>query len=541
MAELILARSEVLALPGEAYRGVRQRFYALVLELCAQPVIASLLASQFSNFYRSLHDGERVELTVLQDADRLSINLQLEHEDPERVHGLVLGQRMLLGSTTLLPTTKWQSSIAIRISSPCVFSQQRCQEILDLRSSEELSYEVTSTTAVLSRVREELNIAAEIQRSFLISDQELACLSDRLDLAAMMQPSKEIGGDLYDCISLGSDRYLLCVGDVSGKGVPAALTMSTCLTLVRSYSEVIDSPSAIMRRVNQRMSHNNANCAFTTLFLGVLNARSGELRYCNAGHNPSLVLRKNSSIERLSKVHGPAVGVVENISYVDDRLNLSAGECLVIYTDGASEMFNPNHERFGLSGIESSIGAIHADSSSELVQGLMRSLTDFAAGEYPHDDITLLVARLRSASDPTANQRPALSISMPNSVSGLSLVKEQLNDFAALHQFKKPVLRKVQVVMDELLGNIIRYSCSQLPDDVLVDIRFEVTDGLLIAEIQDPGPEFNPLDSAKPDLHQPLEERPIGGLGLHLVKQMTRDMIYQRNGGKNQLRLTFSL
>lgn len=540
MAELTLASSQVRALPGDAYRGVRQRFYSLALELCAEPVVAAVLASQFSNFYRSLEEGESIELRVIQTEVRVMISLLLEHEHAERSQSLVLGQRMTLGSSVRLPSRKWRTKIAIPLGVTRSFSKERCQKILDLRSSEELSYEVSSTTAVLSRVREELNIAADIQRSFLIGDHELNHAAQGLDIGATMKPSKEIGGDLYDCISLGSERYLLCVGDVSGKGMPAALTMSTCLTLVRSYSEVIDSPSAIMRRVNQRMCQNNASCAFTTLFLAVINTRSGELRYCNAGHNPTLVLRQDGSIERLNAVHGPALGVVEEMSYGDARLNLYSGETLLIYTDGASEMFNAKHERFGLDAMEASLSSVASESCSVIVAELMQSLLAFAGSEYQHDDITLLAVRLRSGADHPASSSH-LSVSIPYQMSGLALVKEKLNDFAFTHQIAKPLLRKTQVVVDELLGNILRYGCADQPDTTTIDLHLELKADYLFLQVLDPGNPFNPLEAQPPDLDQALDDRPIGGLGLHLVKQMTRRICYQRVGNKNQVSMEFAL
>jgi len=130
----------------------------------------------------------------------------------------------------------------------------------------------------------------------LVSERELnqRCLG--LDVGALMVPSKEVGGDLYDCIPLGNERYCLCVGDVSGKGVPASLTMSTCLTLVRSYAETLNSPSEMMGRINQRLSHNNESCTFTTLVIGILDGITGELKFCNAGHNPTFILSDSGDI-----------------------------------------------------------------------------------------------------------------------------------------------------------------------------------------------------------------------------------------------------
>lgn len=534
MTETVLARTDVVVLSGEAYRGARQRFYHLILELLAEPITAALLTSQFSDFYRGLAEGDRFEFQLISDESRLLLRLLLEH-DGQKVEQLPrLGRRMQLGPTTCLARGRWMTEIQIVLPTVVKVDAARCQDILDQRSSEELSHEVVSTSEVLNRVREELSIAADIQRSFLVSERDLNRLSDGLDLGALMVPSKEIGGDLYDCVPLEAGRYLICVGDVSGKGVPAALTMSTCLTLVRSYCEVIDSPSAIMRRVNHRLCHNNSGCAFTTLFLAVLDLRSGELRYCNGGHNPSLLMRSSGGIQRLSDVHGPALGVAADVDYGETRLTLNEGETLVVYSDGASEMFNADHRRYGLERMETFFSEVDVSSCSRLIRQFMRSLRDFAGGEPQHDDITLLaIRRLRKpCSSPVED---GFLIALPNRLDSLDQVKSQLEAFATRHQLPRSLIRKLQVVCDELLSNVLRHGCNHLPEDASVELCLGLSGDCLRFSLRDPGRPFNPLDVPEPDLSLALEDRPIGGLGLHLVRNIARNCSYERSDNTNVL------
>ena len=536
MTETVIASTEIVVLEGEAYRGARQRFHNLLLELLKEPITAGVLASQFSNFYRGLREGDRFTLQVVHEAEKLQVRFLLEHKKQACDSPLVLSRRMQLGCTSSVKSGHWVTQVIMPLRGTDRADAERCQAILNRRSSEELSHEMFSTSEVLNRVREELGIAADIQRSFLIGEHELNGLSDRLDLGALMVPSKEIGGDLYDCIALGAERYLICVGDVSGKGVPAALTMSTCLTLVRSYCEVIDSPAAIMRRVNQRLSRNNPGCAFTTLFLAVLDAHSGDLRYCNAGHNPTLLLRSSGVVERLSQVHGPALGVADEVGYGETRLTLAPEETLVIYSDGASEMFNVDHRRYGMDGMEAFFSKVTVQSSSRLIRQFMRSLRDFAGPEPQHDDITLLAVRLLPvALDQQAG--PELVIAMPNRLDGLDLVKRGLEGFAERHQLSRSLLRKLQVVCDELLSNVVRHGCSDLPEEALIELRIASRDEQLHIQLQDPGRPFNPLDVPDPDLTQSIEDRPVGGLGLHLVRKMVSRCSYQRINDCNRLLL----
>jgi serine phosphatase RsbU (regulator of sigma subunit) len=247
-----------------------------------------------------------------------------------------------------------------------------------------------------SRLEEEGAMAARIQQELLVPSDQLDALTPDLRVAAQMVASRSVGGDLYDVIGLRDDLLLFCVGDVSGKGMPAALLMSTCLSQLRSYAEALDSPSAIMRRINLRLAENNDDCAFTTLVIGVINHRSGEMRYCNAGHNPMLLHRSGLPTEVLRTVHGPALGVRAGVVYGEGRLFLGPGDLLLAYSDGASEMFSRDAERFGLVRLIASLERWSDQRGGHprgLVHALVADLRTFAAGEAAHDDVTLLAMR----------------------------------------------------------------------------------------------------------------------------------------------------
>lgn len=247
-----------------------------------------------------------------------------------------------------------------------------------------------------SLLEEEGTMAACIQQELLVPGDQLDALAPDLQVAAQMVASRSVGGDLYDVIGLRDDFLLFCVGDVSGKGMPAALLMSTCLSLLRSYAEALDSPSAIMRRINQRLADNNDDCAFTTLVIGVINHRNGEMRYCNAGHNPMLLHRPGLPTEVLRTVHGPALGVRAGVVYSEGRLFLAPDDLLLAYSDGASEIFSRDGQRFGLQRLIASLDRWNDQRGGHpwgLVHALLADLRTFAAGEPAHDDITLLAMR----------------------------------------------------------------------------------------------------------------------------------------------------
>jgi len=418
------------------------------------------------------------------------------------------------------------------------------QQLLE-QKNRELEREVQERTAQLQNanqlLQDDLNLAGRIQHDLLSSEQQLNAATPALDLGVTLVPSREVAGDLYDCIQQVGNRHLLCVGDVSGKGMPAALLMSTCLSLLRAYSEVIDSPSAIMRRINRRLCQNNPSCAFTTLLLASLDADSGELRYCNAGHNPALILKADRQIERLSQVHGPALGVSTELPYGETRVTLQPGETLIAYSDGASEMFNVERQRLGLNGMEAFFRTATARSSAELVQSFVGELERFAGSEPQHDDITVLAVRrvTKSGSDP--NPAGGLVFSLRGADSSVRQLRDAVSTYCRREAIPKRIERHLKVVVDELISNVLLHATPRDGQELQVDLELDLSVGGLMLRFSDNGAPFNPLEAQPPDTSLDLENRPIGGLGLHLVRQLANQINYRRESGRNVVEVELSL
>lgn len=543
MKESILARGQIIALGGEAYRGVRQRFHSLLLQLNIDSIQAALLTSEFSNFYRSLPNGEQLNLNL--EKTESCMQIRISWEAKESAYNPNLGRRLHLVEPEQPESGDNSNAILIQLEAEQAIDTIKCQEILDQRSSEELSHEVSTTSnqlkatsKVLSRVQEELNIAADIQRSMLVGESELNLHCAGLDVGALMVPSKEVGGDLYDCIPLGNERYCICVGDVSGKGVPASLTMSICLTLVRSYAETLSSPSEMMERINQRLSHNNESCTFTTLVISILDGITGEFKFCNAGHNPTFIISGTGEIDVIKEVHGPAVGAMPDMSYEETSVQLKPQSSIVMYSDGASEMFSINRERYGFNRMENFLSTTRPSGMPRLVREFMKDLLAFAEGEPPHDDITILAARLLPR--PEASQNSS-DFQVSNSLESMELVKQQAESFATAHKIKRSVLRKLQVVLDELLSNVIRYGCTHLPESTKIEIQLLRQGHRLLIQLRDPGQPFDPFCAPEPDLSLEAEDRPIGGLGVHMVRKMVSSYRYQYVDNWNQTNLELKI
>ncbi|MBV7485184.1 SpoIIE family protein phosphatase [Bordetella sp. BOR01] len=246
-------------------------------------------------------------------------------------------------------------------------------------------------TSARERFESELNIARAIQLGLLPIPLP-AAVQRQVDLHAIMLPAKEVGGDLYDYFVLPDGKLCLAIGDVSDKGVPAALFMAVTRTLIRATAEDETDPALIMQKINNRLAENNPNMMFVTLLLGVLDLDSGELVWANAGHLPPAVIDANGVVRLLEGRSGPACGVQEDMPYRRLVTRLAPGEVLVGYTDGVTEAFSSHDAQYGeprlfqiLSGPPSS--------ASGLARRLLEDVQAFAAGAEQSDDITLIVVR----------------------------------------------------------------------------------------------------------------------------------------------------
>jgi serine phosphatase RsbU (regulator of sigma subunit) len=236
--------------------------------------------------------------------------------------------------------------------------------------------------------RDEMQAAATIQNSILPRPLPRDGLFATIDLHAEMHPAREIGGDFYDYFPLDGDRLAITVADVSGKGIPAALFMAVSRTVLR-IGERGDDMEADMATANRLLSAENAASMFVTAFHGVLDLKTGALRYCNAGHNPPYLLRADGALEML-KATGLPFGVDADIPYRIAETRLQPGDALFLFSDGITEAFNPAGEEFGDKRLEAALDAARGKDATSLVKTVLAATTEFAAGAEQSDDITLL-------------------------------------------------------------------------------------------------------------------------------------------------------
>lgn len=249
------------------------------------------------------------------------------------------------------------------------------------------------TREELNTMHQELNVASEIQQSILTKNFEIVPKNSPYEIFAEMKPAKEIGGDFYDFFKIDKNRLGVVIGDVSGKGMPAALFMAVSRTLVRATALRGNSPNECLSQVNYLLSQDNPTSMFVTLFYGVLNLTTGEMEYCNGGHNPPCLIKENGEVEFLIQNKNSALGVIEDMQYTSHLTSLAKGYSLVLYTDGITEAINNKKIEFSDESLKSYLENCSALSPEEIIKGLLKEVGNFVMDEPQSDDITTLVLK----------------------------------------------------------------------------------------------------------------------------------------------------
>ena len=233
-------------------------------------------------------------------------------------------------------------------------------------------------------------MASQIQLRML--PHEFPPFPDRneFDIYASMKPAREVGGDLYDYAMLDEDHLLLLIGDVSGKGIPAALFMTVSKVLLQSFASMDLSASEILTKANNVVCSNNPLDMFITIWMGILEISSGKLVAANAGHEYPVLKRADGEFELIKDVHGMVVGGLEGLKYKEYEWQLSPGDKLFLYTDGVPEANNSNQEMFGNDRMLATLNQDPDGSPQELLETMRHSVREFVGDAEQFDDITML-------------------------------------------------------------------------------------------------------------------------------------------------------
>ena len=391
----------------------------------------------------------------------------------------------------------------------------------------ELSSNINATVDALRAAAEERmrHIDAELEHARTIQTAALPLEPPEnpvFRLTATMTPAREVGGDFYDHFRLDDTRIAFLVADVSGKGITAALYMMTAKTLLKNRLLADRDPAAAVASANAELCRNNPANMFLTAWVGVLDTSTGRLDFANAGHNPPLVRRADGSVEWLPGKSGPILAVFDAARYKPLSATLAPGDTLFVYTDGVTEAMDSKGALFGDLRLEETLRAAPDGDPASLSRMVRAAVAAFAAGAPAADDLTVLAVQ-------ELEPPRSVSRSFPATREGLAASSAFLDGILA---GANPALASsLHIMLDEIASNVVNYSGA-----TAFDVTVSVAGGTAARlTVSDDGKPYDPLAHADPDTTLSAADRPIGGLGILIVKKMADSVFYRRENDRNIL------
>ena len=382
--------------------------------------------------------------------------------------------------------------------------------------------DIKAATKEKERIGTELKLASLIQENSLPTDFPS---NESFELYASMTPAKEVGGDFYDFNLIDDDHLMLVIADVSGKGVPAALFMMVTKILISEYSLSLKDPAQVLTTVNNRICNNNKANMFVTVWLGILELSTGKLVFANAGHE-DFALKKGSGFKLNKTKHDIPVGVMEDFEYKNNEIILSKGDKIFLYTDGLPEASNSELEMFNLNRMVDTLNEFKDVNTKELLSEVTNRVDEFVGEAIKFDDLTMMALIYKG--DSAMKKKFNASMDELNNV--LKFIDDGIKDIK-----DSKLLKKFNLVVEEIFVNIVSYAYSDNDTNNTVTISIKDNDDKTIITFIDSGKHFNPLIKDDPDLSLNVDERPIGGLGIYLVKKMMDNVEYEYKDNKNIL------
>ena len=389
-------------------------------------------------------------------------------------------------------------------------------------------------TMVQERFASELRVAQHIQREML--PKENTALANRNDLAVhgMQVPAKEVGGDIYDYY-IRDEKLFFCIGDVSGKGVPSALLMAVIHALFRAASAHENNPTRIMQSINETSAQGNESNMFVTLLIGVLDLPTGRLRYCNAGHDRPVMMGEQCTPLPV-KANLP-IGIFGDFFFQGQETIMEPDSTLFLYTDGLTEAKNVMREQFREERMMALLEKARKEGATKpdiLLMKMQDAVRTFVGNAEQSDDLTMLAIRYTPQPKQNILQK---SLILKNNIKEVRRLNDFVLSVAQQLHMDASVANQMKLAVEEAVVNVIDYAYpTEVEGDIFITadadaehLRFIITDN---------GGAFDPTETLTVDTTLSVEERPVGGLGILLVRQLMDSINYERIDGKNVLTLT---
>ncbi|MBA2079737.1 SpoIIE family protein phosphatase [Rhodanobacter sp. PCA2] len=396
--------------------------------------------------------------------------------------------------------------------------------------------ELTRNAKEQQRLASELDIAHQIQTALLPGEHYIDARCENFELRALLRPARAVGGDLYSYFMLGERRFCVMVGDVSDKGIPAALFMARTITLAKALAPRARSPQHLLAMLNLELCRHNENCMFVSLSCGMLDTSTGELVMSSAGHEPP-VLCDADGARLLELETGAALGLDEDARYPARTLWLQPGQTLMLYTDGITEASDTDGQMFGVERLLACLRQAASCASAELADGLLAEVDRFAAGAAQADDITVLALNWHHAlADGNAHM---LDLTIEASMDEVFATLERCEASLRAQGVLPAVREDIRLVLEELMVNMVEHG----RDDGLqhrIGLHLRRVEDAVVVELHHDGRPFDPLQAPAPNLTGDLADADVvGGLGIHLVRAMASELSYSHDEQGNHLLLRF--
>ena len=422
---------------------------------------------------------------------------------------------------------------------PPIKTQDEIRRLRDAFEDMQLSLdkymeELKTTTASKASMESELRIASGIQKAMIPKDFPAYPERDDIDVYGQLMPAREVGGDLFD-FYIRDEKLFFCIGDVSGKGVPASLLMAVTRSQFRTLSAHEAHPERIVSTINEAIALNNTTNMFVTLLVGVLDLPTGRLRYCNAGHNAPLLIGYN--IGWLPYASNIPVGIQPDWKFHPQETTIDPYTNIFLYTDGLTEAENSDHALFG----EARIKEVAQQLEDRKPETVLRQMTDavhaFVGDALQSDDLTMLSIQYTMQKYEARYQH---SITLPNDIQTVPQLNVFVDEVCEAMSFDMTTTMQMNLAIEEAVVNVMNYA---YPQGVKGDVHIEASanNKRLKVVIRDNGIPFDPTAKAEADTTLSAEDRPIGGLGIHLVRQLMDSINYERVDGYNVLTLRKTL
>jgi len=260
------------------------------------------------------------------------------------------------------------------------------------RSLKDYIKDLNETTKAKEKIESQLRIASSIQMGMIPKGYEGYPEHKEFNICGYMKPAREVGGDLYNFFMIDDEHLGFTIGDVSDKGIPAALFMAMTNTLVKAMAMTGISPAEVLINVNNELCKDNEQSMFVTLFLAKLNIHTGAVEYSNAGHNPFILVR-NNAVEFQKMASGMVLAAFEDFTYSNEYIHLASGEAMVMYTDGVTEAMNADLKLYGEARLLEVVNSISDSAITRLIEDITKSVESYVDGHEQSDDITILAMR----------------------------------------------------------------------------------------------------------------------------------------------------